>query len=72
MRSVIQSTPAYELRAEVNNSVYGYSFRLASFVPIARQPQEHTQFQATFSRIELLALRDLVDGALSREGVEKA
>jgi hypothetical protein len=64
MRSLIQSTPAYELSADIATSRFGYSLRLISFIPTARRPEEHLQFQAILSTTELRALRALLDQAL--------
>lgn len=64
MRSLIQSTPAYELSADIASSRLGHSLRLISFVPTARRPEEHVKFQAVLSTVELRALRALLDQAL--------
>lgn len=64
MRSLIQSTPAYQLSLEVSPTTYGYNFRLLSFVPTARRPDDHVQFQGLFSVEELTRLRNIIDQAL--------
>ena len=64
MRALIQSTPAYELSADITLTAHGHNFRLISFVPTARHPAEHVKFQATCSQAELVALRDLINQAL--------
>ena len=64
MRALIQSTPAYELSADITPTAYGHNFRLISFVPTARQPGEHVKFQTTCSQAELVVLRDLINQAL--------
>jgi len=67
MRAIIQSTPAYELSADITPTAHGHNFRLISFVPTARQPGEHVKFQATYSQAELLTLRDLSNQALESD-----
>ena len=64
MRALIQSTPAYELSADITPTAHGHNFRLISFVPKARRPEEQVRFQATCSQAELLALSDLNNQAL--------
>lgn len=64
MRALIQSTPAYELSADITPTAHGHNFRLISFVPTARRPEEQVRFQATCSQAELVALRDLINEAL--------
>jgi hypothetical protein len=64
MRSLIQSTPAYELSADIATSRFGHSLRLVSFVPTARRPEEQVKFQAVLSTAELRTLRALLDQAL--------
>jgi len=64
MRAIIQSTPAYELSADITPTAHGHNFRLISFVPTARRPEEQVRFQATCSQAELVALRDLINEAL--------
>lgn len=64
MRSLIQSTPAFELSADIASSRLGHSLRLISFVPTARRPEEHLQFQAILSTTELRSLRALLEQAL--------
>ena len=65
MRALIQSTPAYQLSADITPTAHGHNFRFISFVPTARRPEEQVKFQATFSRAELASLRDLIDDVLS-------
>ncbi len=67
MRSRIQCTPAYELSAEISRTDYGHNFKLISFVPTARRPNDHVQFQALLSQAELKAFRDLINQALDAE-----
>ena len=64
MRAIIQSTPAYELSADITPTAHGHNFRLISFVPTARRPEEQVRFQATCSQAELVVLRDLINEAL--------
>jgi len=52
------------LRAVCTPTAHGHNFRLISFVPTARHPEEHVKFQTTCSQAELLALRDLINEAL--------
>jgi hypothetical protein len=66
MRSLIQATPAYELSADITQTAYGLNFKLISFVPTARQPNDHVQFQGLFSKDELCALRDCIDQTLEK------
>lgn len=65
MRSLIQSTPAYQLSAEIAPLPHGHHLRLVSFVPTARRPEEQVRFQATLSVTELLALKQLIDRAVA-------
>ena len=67
MRAIIQSTPAYELPADITPTAHGHNFRLISFVPTARQLGEQIRFQATCSQAELAALRDLINQALESD-----
>jgi hypothetical protein len=69
MRSLIQSTPAYELSADIASSRLGHSLRFISFVPTARRPEEHVKLQALLSTAELRALRALLDQALEAASV---
>lgn len=70
MRFKIQTTPAYELLVDVENSQHGHSVKLITFVPTARRPEEQVKFQAMFSTAELTALRDALNHALgSSQGV---
>ena len=67
MRSLIQATPAYELRADISATTHGYDFRFITFVPTARRPEEHMKFQGLFSAAELAALRELIAAVLERQ-----
>ena len=67
MRALIQSTSAYELSADITPAAHGHNFRLISFVPMARRPEEQVKFQTTCSQAELLALRDLINQALGSD-----
>lgn len=65
MQATIQSTPAYELHADLTRTEqHGHSFKLISFVPSARRPEQQVKFQGQFTDAELRALRDLIDQAL--------
>jgi len=64
MRSLIQTTLAYELSADITRTSYGHNFKLISFVPTARHPNDHVKFQGLFSSAELTALRDCINRAL--------
>ena len=68
MHSLIQSTPAYELSADITTTIHGHSFKLVSFVPTARHPEEQTKFQTVLTTAELEALRDFFDLALEEAG----
>jgi len=61
---LIQSTPAYELSADIIPTPYGHNLKLISFVPSARRPEEQVKFQGLFSSAELTALRDCINRAL--------
>ena len=61
---LIQSTPAYELSADIIPTPYGHNLKLISFVPSARRPEEQVKFQGLFSSAELTALRDCINHAL--------
>lgn len=64
MQATIQSTPAYELYADLSRSAHGHSLRLISFVPTARRPERQLKFQGLFTDAELRALRDLISQSL--------
>ncbi len=64
MRKLIQSTPAYELSADITRTSYGHSLKLISLVPLARRPEEQVKFQGLLSTAELTALRDCINLAL--------
>ena len=64
MRSVFQTSGAYELSAQIGQTPYGLHLQLISFVPIARNPRHQVQFQGVFSKPEIKALRDALDKAL--------
>lgn len=64
MRSIIQATQAYELSVDIATSRHGHSLKLISFVPSARHPEDHVQFQSVFSEPELTALRDALSQVL--------
>jgi len=65
MHAIIQSTPAWQLRASVT-PVRGDQLHVmvTSFVPTARRPEEHVRWQGSFTADELRALRDVIDQAL--------
>ncbi len=65
MRSVIQSTPAFELSIDVTSSAHGHHLRLVSFVPIARRPEHQFKSLGVLSTSELKSLRDALDEALT-------
>jgi hypothetical protein len=67
MRSVIQSTDAYELSVDISQTAFGHDLKLISFIPAARNPMDHVQFQGLFSTTELTAIRDCIDLALATE-----
>jgi hypothetical protein len=68
MRSLIQSTAAYELSVDVTTTAQWHSLRLISFVPTARRPEDHVKFQGVFSTAEITALRDALNHALEANG----
>jgi hypothetical protein len=68
MRSLIQSTRAYELSIDLTTTPLGHSLRLISFVPTARRPEEQVKFQGVFTTAEIKALRDALNQALATEG----
>ena len=69
MHAIIQSTPAWHLRASIT-PICGdqHHLMVTSFVPTARRPQEHVRWQAQLSVDELRCLRDVIDQALSQKG----
>lgn len=71
MRTIIQSTPAFELSVEVTALPHGHNLRLISFVPTARRPEEQVRFQAVFSQAELVALRDALNEALPHSSISQ-
>lgn len=65
MRAIIQSTPAWQLRASVTPARGDqHHLMVTSFVPTARRPEEHVRWQAVFTAGELRALRDVIEQAL--------
>jgi hypothetical protein len=65
VQAIIQSTPAWQLRASVSPAQGDqHHFMVTSLVPTARRPEEHVQWQGMFSADELRALRDVIDRAL--------
>jgi hypothetical protein len=65
MRSLIQATPAYEFSVDITPTAHGHSFRLISFVPTARRPEDQVKFQGVFSTSELKSLRDVLNQTLT-------
>jgi hypothetical protein len=65
MHAIFQSTSAWQLRASIT-PLRGDQRHIivTSFVPTARRPEEHVQWQAQLSIDELRALRDVIDQAL--------
>ena len=61
----IHTSPAYELRARIQPTPLGHHLLLSTFVPTARRPEEQVKFSTTLRREELVALRDVIDQALS-------
>ena len=70
MRSIVQASAAYELSADITPTPYGHHLRIISRIPTARRPQDQVQFQGLFSRQDLLALRDCIEGALGSHKTE--
>ena len=66
MRSLFQASPAYELSVDITTTAHGHSFRLISFVPTARRPEDQVKFQGVFSTAELESLRDALNQALAQ------
>jgi len=64
MQATIQSSPAFELLADITRTEHGHSLKLISFVPSARRPEQQVKFQGLFTDAELRALRDLIDQSL--------
>lgn len=64
MQTTIQSSPAFELLADITCTKHGHSLKLISFVPSARRPEQQVKFQGLFTDAELRALRDLIDQSL--------
>lgn len=69
MFTIIQSTPAWQLRASIT-PIRGdqHHLMVTSLVPTARRPQEHVRWQAQLSVDELRSLRDIIDRALVQAG----
>jgi hypothetical protein len=67
MRSLIQTTPAYEVSVDIATTAHGHNLRLISFVPTARRPEDQIKFQGVFSTLELKSLRDALNQALAPE-----
>lgn len=64
MQAIIQSSPAFELHADLTRTEHGHSLKLISFVPSARRPEQQVKFQGLFTETELRTLRDLIDQAM--------
>lgn len=64
MQATIQSSPAFELLADLTRTEHGHSLKLISFVPSARRPEQQVKFQGLFTDAELRTLRDLIDQSL--------
>lgn len=64
MQTTIQSTPAYELHADLTRTEHGHNLKFISFVPTARRPEQQVKFQGLFTSAELRVLRDLIDQSL--------
>lgn len=66
MQATFQSTPTWQLAANVRATPYGHHLTITSFVPTARRPEHQVKFAGTFTADELRALRDTIDEALMR------
>lgn len=64
MQATIQSSPAFELLADLTRTEHGHSLKLISFVPSARRPEQQVKFQGLFTDAELRTLRNLIDQSL--------
>ena len=64
MQATIQSSPAFELVADLTRTEHGHNLKLVSFVPSARRPEQQVKFQGLFTSTELRTLRDLIDQSL--------
>ena len=64
MRSLIQANPSYELSIDITHTAHGHNLKFISFVPTARRPEDHLQYQALFNTAELESLRDAINQAL--------
>jgi len=72
MQATIQSSPAFELRADLTRTEYGHHLQLFSFIPIARAPEQQVRFQGLLSDAELRAFRDLINRALDAQPAPQA
>lgn len=64
MQTAFQSTPTWQLDANIKATPYGHHLIISSFVPTARRPEHQVKFSGTFSTDELRALRDTITAAL--------
>ena len=65
MRSLIQCTEAFELSASITaHSSCGHHLKLIGFIPSVNHPKEQVCFQGMFTKTELQALIDFLDGAI--------
>lgn len=64
MRSLIQTTLAYELSVDITTTSHGHSLKWISHVPIARRPEDQVKFQGIFSTAEIQLLRDALNQVL--------
>jgi hypothetical protein len=65
MQAIIQSTPAWQLRASVQPVCHDqHHLMVTRSVPSDRRGEEFVRWQAVFTADELRALRDVIDQAL--------
>lgn len=65
MKATIIDTPAHRLDVSLERGAHGTSFKLITFVPHARRPEEQVKFQATLSDTELKNFQKVLSEAVA-------
>lgn len=65
MKTTLQSGPAYRLDVSLERGAYGTVLKLLSYMPLAKNPGEHVQFQTTLSDDELKNFQKVLTEAVA-------
>lgn len=65
MKATIQETPAHRLDVSLERGAHGTSFKLITFVPTARRPEEQVKYQTTLSDAELKNFQKVLSEAVA-------